>query len=120
MVEQRRLTRRAMAFVLAGGRDAAEQVCDLGKLRRAWGDAREGVGGVVDDDRDGELVEVGRARERGRAHPLGHASDDEARPHQEQLDPAAVKRVGEPVLVDDVSPDELQRAWDYLQNAVRG
>ena len=31
-----------------------------------------------------------------------------------------LKRVGEPVLVDDVSPDELQRAWEYLQKAVRG
>lgn len=31
-----------------------------------------------------------------------------------------LKRVGEPVLVDDVRPDELHAAWEYLQNAVRG
>jgi hypothetical protein len=53
-----------VTVVLAGGRDAPEQVGDFGELRHAWSDAREGVGGVVDDDRDGELVEVGRARER--------------------------------------------------------
>jgi hypothetical protein len=53
-----------VAIVLAGRRDAPEQVGDLGELRHAWGDAREGVGGVVDDDRDRELVEGGRARER--------------------------------------------------------
>ena len=50
-----------VTVVLAAGRDAAEQVGDFGKLRDAWGDAREGVGGVVDDDRDGELVESGIA-----------------------------------------------------------
>ena len=53
-----------VTIVLASGRDAPEQVGDFGELRHAWGDAREGVGGVVDDDRDGELVEVRRARER--------------------------------------------------------
>ena len=30
-----------------------------------------------------------------------------------------LKRVGEPVLVDDVRLDELHAAWEYLQNAVR-
>ena len=45
--------------VLAAGRDPAEQVRQFGKLRRAGSDARERVGCVVDDDRDGELVEFG-------------------------------------------------------------
>ena len=58
-----------VTVVLAAGRDAAEQVRHFGKLRDAWVDARECVGGVVDDDRDGELIELGR---RG-AQPGGHA-----------------------------------------------
>ena len=45
--------------VLAARRDAPEEVGHLGKLRHARGDARERVGRVVDDDRDGELVELG-------------------------------------------------------------
>ena len=48
--------------VLAAGSDPAEQVRQLGKLRRAGSDTREGVGCVVDDDRDGELVEFGTQR----------------------------------------------------------
>jgi hypothetical protein len=49
-----------MAFVLAAWRDAAEQVCDLWNLGNSRVDAREGVGGVVDDDGDRELVRLGR------------------------------------------------------------
>ena len=45
--------------MFAARRDASEQVCELGKLRYSRGDTRERVGCVVDDDRDGEFVELG-------------------------------------------------------------
>ena len=47
-----------MPVVLPGRWDAHEQVGQLGELRNARIDARERVGRVVDDDGDGELVEL--------------------------------------------------------------
>ena len=57
-----------MPVVLAGRRDAAEQVRELGELRHSRADARERVGRVVDDDRDGELVELWRSGVRSSGH----------------------------------------------------
>jgi len=68
--------------VSAARRDAPEEVGHLRKLRHAGSDARERVGHVVDDDRDGQLVELGCCGFRGRCHrvivpepaPTGSAS----------------------------------------------
>ena len=68
--------------VLANGRDPAEQVRKLGKLRNAGRDARERVGRVVDDDRDRELVELGchvRARCHGSMLPAPTATGSASR-----------------------------------------
>ena len=47
-----------MPVVLTARRNTPEQVRDLRQLRDPWVDARERVGGVVDDDRDGQLVQL--------------------------------------------------------------
>jgi len=59
-----------MPVVLAARGDLSEEVGHLGKLRYARGDARERVGGVVDDDRDGELFERRRGCGRVGCHRL--------------------------------------------------
>ena len=46
-----------VAVVLSHRWEPAEQVGHLGELRNTWRDARQRVGGVVDDDGDGELIE---------------------------------------------------------------
>ncbi len=60
----------AVVPVVLAHRLSAEEVGHLGELRDARADARERVGGVVDDDRDGERIELGRRRVGGGCHRL--------------------------------------------------
>ena len=56
-----------VAVVLPAGCDALEDGGQLGKLREPGADTRQGVGRVVDHDRDEELVELG-CHVRNRSH----------------------------------------------------
>ena len=92
-----------VALVLAARRDLAEQVGKLRALRYSGSDAREGVRRVVDDDRDRELVKVGR----NCTHVCRHAS----------VTPVAFKgnRSCRVSALTPVSPRPRSLVWGYVE-----
>jgi hypothetical protein len=67
-----------MTVVLAAWRDAAEQIGHLRKLGNSRVDARERVGGVVDDDGDRELIQLGHGAQFGIHRPPAFTAGREA------------------------------------------